>query len=126
MTYQLNEDQVQIQDLVRRVAREKVAPRADQIDRSGDYPHDMYALLKELGLFTLPFPERYGGANSMLSSCIAVEELGRVCYNTGYLLVVQWTPFGAILEGGTEEQKERQPFLKRLADTRVALAQQSA
>ncbi|MCP1572926.1 acyl-CoA dehydrogenase [Herbaspirillum rubrisubalbicans] len=107
MTYQLNEDQVQIQDLVRRVAREKVAPRADQIDRSGDYPHDMYALLKELGLFTLPFPERYGGANSMLSSCIAVEELGRVCYNTGYLLVVQWTPFGAILEGGTEEQKER-------------------
>jgi alkylation response protein AidB-like acyl-CoA dehydrogenase len=107
VTYELTDDQLQIRDLIRRVARERVAPRADEIDRTAAYPHDMYALLKELGLFTLPFPESYGGAGSVLSACIAVEELGRVCYNTGYLLVVQWTPFGAILEGGTEEQKAR-------------------
>ena len=107
MSYQLNEDQQQIQDLVRRVAREKVAPRADEIDRTAEYPHDMYALLKELGLFTLPFPAEYGGTGSLLSACIAVEEFGRVCYNTGYLLVVQWIPFGAILAGGTAAQKER-------------------
>ena len=43
----------------------------------------------------------------MLSACIAVEELGRICYNTAYLLVVQWVPFGAILAGGTEAQKAR-------------------
>ncbi|MDR2188127.1 MAG: acyl-CoA dehydrogenase family protein [Azonexus sp.] len=107
MTYALNEDQLAIQDLIRRVARERVAPRADEIDRTAEYPHDMFALLKELGLFALPFPEEFGGANNLLSSCIAVEELGRVCYNTGYLLVVQWTPFGAILAGGTAEQKQR-------------------
>ncbi len=107
MTYQLNEDQIQIQDLLRRVAREKVAPRADEIDRSAQYPHDMFELLKGLGMFTLPFPEQYGGAGSMLSACIAIEELGRVCYNTAYLLLVQWVPFGAILAGGTQEQKER-------------------
>lgn len=107
MTYELTDDQLQIRDLIRRVARERVAPRADEIDRTAAYPHDMYALLKELGLFTLPFPESYGGAGSVMSACIAVEEFGRVCYNTGYLLVVQWTPFGAILEGGTQEQKAR-------------------
>ncbi|MBK5010905.1 acyl-CoA dehydrogenase [Pseudomonas sp. S60] len=107
VNYELTEEQRQIQDLIRRVAREKVAPRADEIDRSAEYPHDMFALLKELGLFALPFPTEYGGTNSLLSACIAVEELGRVCYNTGYLLVVQWTPFGAILAGGTEEQKQR-------------------
>jgi alkylation response protein AidB-like acyl-CoA dehydrogenase len=67
----------------------------------------MYALLKALGLFTLPFPEQYGGAGSMLSACLAIEEFGRVCYNTAYLLLVQWVPFGAILHGGTEEQKAR-------------------
>jgi alkylation response protein AidB-like acyl-CoA dehydrogenase len=61
----------------------------------------MYELLKELGLFALPFPAEYGGTGSTLAACIAVEEFGRVCYNTGYLLVVQWTPFGAILAGGT-------------------------
>jgi len=107
MTYELNEDQLAIQDLVRRVARERVAPRADEIDRTAEYPHDMFGLLKELGLFALPFPAEYGGTGSLLSACVAVEEFGRVCYNTGYLLVVQWTPFGAILAGGTEEQKAR-------------------
>jgi alkylation response protein AidB-like acyl-CoA dehydrogenase len=107
VSYQLNEEQISIQDLVRRVAREKVAPRADEIDRTAEYPHDMFALLKELGLFALPFPAEYGGTGSLLSACIAVEEFGRVCYNTGYLLVVQWTPFGAILAGGTDAQKAR-------------------
>jgi len=107
MTYEINDDQRQIQELLRRVARERVAKRADEIDRTAQYPHDMYELLKELGLFTLPFPAQYGGTNSMLSACIAIEELARVCYNTAYLLLVQWVPFGAILHVGTEEQKQR-------------------
>jgi acyl-CoA dehydrogenase len=103
----LSEDQIQIRDLVRRVAREKVAPRAAEIDRSAEYPQDMYELLRGLGLFTLPFPDEYGGANSMVSACLAIEELGRVCYNTAYLLLLQWVPFGAILAGGTQDQRRR-------------------
>ena len=113
MTYALNDDQLTIQDLIRRIAREKVAPRADEIDRTAQYPQDMFDLLKELGLFALPFPAEYGGTGSMLSACIAVEELGRVCYNTGYLLVVQWVAFGALLAAGSAEQKTR--FLPGLA-----------
>ncbi len=107
MAFELNDEQDQIRDLVRRVALEKVAQRADEIDKSGEYPADMFQLLKELGLFTLPFPAEHGGGDSMLSACIAVEELGRVCYNTAYLLVVQWVPFGAILAGGSAAQKAR-------------------
>ncbi|HZG30527.1 MAG TPA: acyl-CoA dehydrogenase family protein [Ensifer sp.] len=122
MALELNEDQLQIQDLVRRVAREKVAARAQEIDLTAEYPHDMFALIKELGLFTLPFPAEYGGTGSMLSACVAVEELGRVCYNTAYLLVVQWVPIGAILAGGSPEQKQK--YLPGLAsgDLRGALS----
>ena len=120
MTYALSDDQREVQTLVRRVARERVAPRADAIDRTAEYPQDMFDLLTELGLFTLPFPQAYGGSGSMLSACIAIEELGRVCYNTAYLLLVQWTPFGAILAGGTEEQKQR--FLPGLASGRLRAA----
>jgi len=107
MSFSLTEDQLAIQDLVRKVAREKVAPRAHDIDRLAEYPQDMFDLLKEIGLFALPFPAEFGGMSSSLSACLAIEELVRVCYNTGYLLAVQWTPFGAIEAGGTQAQKDK-------------------
>jgi len=105
--YALNDEQREIQALVRRLARDKVAARAADIDRSAEYPQDMFELLREVGLFTIPFPKEYGGTGSMLSAALAVEELGRVCYNTAYLLIVQWVPFGAILAAGNDEQKQR-------------------
>jgi alkylation response protein AidB-like acyl-CoA dehydrogenase len=111
--YSLTEEQLAVQDLVRRVAREQVAPRADAIDRDAEYPQDMFDLLKELGLFALPLPSEYGGTGSLLAGCVAVEEFGRVCYNTGYLLVVQWVAFGALHAAGNAEQKAR--FLPGLA-----------
>lgn len=107
MSQWLNDDQLQVQQLVRRVATERVAARAQDIDRKAEYPHDMFEMLKDLGLFTLPFPIEYGGTDSLLSACVAVEELGRVCYNTAYLLVLQWLPIGAILAGGSKEQKDK-------------------
>ena len=122
MTSLLSEDQVQIQDLIRRVAKERVAKRAAEIDRTAEYPQDMFDLLKELGIFALPFPVEYGGTGSMLSACIAVEEFGRVCYNTGYLLVTQWTPFGAIMAGGSAEQKLRWLGALASGDVRGALS----
>ncbi len=105
--FSLGEDQRAVQDLVRRVANERVASRAADIDRTAEYPQDMFELLRELGLFTLPFPPEFGGSHSLLSACVAIEELGRVCYNTAYLLLVQWSPIGGILAGGSEEQKNR-------------------
>lgn len=116
----LTEDQTHIQELVRRVARERVAPRAAEIDATGEYPQDMFDLLRELGLFTLPFPTAYGGTGSLVSACLALEEFGRVCYNTAYLLLVQWVPFGALLAGGNDEQKRR--YLPGLASGELRAA----
>jgi len=113
MSIALTGEQVAIRDLVRRVAAEKVAPRAIAIDETAEYPEDMFALLRELGLFALPFPAEFGGTGSVVSACLAVEELCKVCYNTAYLLVVHWTPFSAILAGGTAAQKAR--YLPKLA-----------
>ena len=113
MTYELNDEQLAVQDLCRRVARERVAPRADEIDRKAEYPQDMFELLRELGLFAVPLPREHGGTGSLLAGCIAVEEFGRVCYNTGYLLVIQWVAFGALQAAGNREQQAR--FLPGLA-----------
>lgn len=106
-SFELGDDQRRLQDLIRRVARERVVPRANEIDAKAEYPQDMFDLLKELGLFSLPFPAEYGGTDSMLSACVAIEELGRHCYNTAYLLLVQWAPFSAIHAGGTDAQKRK-------------------
>ena len=114
MQYELSADNKRIRELVRRVALEKVAPRAAEIDAKAEYPQDMFDLLKDLGFFTLPFDEKYGGTNNILSACIAIEEFGRICYNTAYLLVVQWVPFGAILAGGSIDQKDK--YLPGLAN----------
>lgn len=107
MSFAITDEQIEVRDLVRRVARERVAPRAAEIDATAEYPQDMFDLLRELGLFTLPFPPEHGGSGSLLSGVLAIEELGRVCYNTAYLLLVQWAPLGALLAGGTQEQKAR-------------------
>lgn len=107
MLLQLTDEQRQLQAMIRRVADERVAPRAAAIDATAEYPQDMFDLLKGLGLFALPFPEQYGGTGSLVSACLAVEEFGRVCYNTAYLLVLQWSTFGGILAAGTPDQKER-------------------
>lgn len=118
----LSETAIETRDLIRRVAAERVAPRAAAIDRDAEYPQDMFDLLADLGVFTLPFPPEYDGRDSMLAACVAVEELGRHCYNTAYLLVVQWTPFGAIMAGGDQAQRDR--FLPGLAsgDLRAAFS----
>ena len=107
MLLQLTDEQRQLQTMLRRVADERVAARAADIDRTAEYPQDMFDLLKELGLFGLPIKEEFGGSDSLVSACLAVEELGRVCYNTAYLLVVQWSAFGGIQAAGTQEQKEK-------------------
>ncbi|MBI3043082.1 MAG: acyl-CoA dehydrogenase family protein [Betaproteobacteria bacterium] len=75
MSFALDGQQLQIQALLRRVAREKVVPRADEIDRTAVYPDDMFELLRELGLFAVPFPQSHGGTGSTHSACVVVEEL---------------------------------------------------
>ncbi|MEX2616223.1 MAG: acyl-CoA dehydrogenase family protein [Alphaproteobacteria bacterium] len=120
--YGLTDEQQMLRETIQAVARDRVAPRAAEIDRTAEYPQDMFDLLRELGLFALPFPTEYGGAGSILSACLAIEEFGRVCYNTAYLLMVQWAPFGAILAGGTPEQKQKYLPVLASGEMRAAIS----
>ncbi|MDA3626065.1 acyl-CoA dehydrogenase family protein [Saccharopolyspora sp. WRP15-2] len=106
--YCLTEDQVRIQLATRELARDKVASGARERDQRKQYPHDMLELLLAQDALGLPFPVDLGGSGEgMLTCCLVIEELTRVCYNTSYLLVMTWQPFYAISYAGTPEQKER-------------------
>src|SRR6058998_2427277 len=110
----LSEEQREIRDLVRTLARERVAPRAAEIDKSAEFPWDMVELLREHDLFGLPFDEEHGGTGTgALLVLVAIEELSKACATTGLLLAVQELGSLGLKLAGTDEQKAR--YLPRLA-----------
>jgi butyryl-CoA dehydrogenase len=105
----LSEKHLQLREKVRAFADNEVAPRAKELDKSGEFPFDLVKRMGELGLFALYVPEEYGGAGSdVLSYAIAVEEVGRVCGSTGIFLAAH-SSLGVfpIYYAGSEEQKRR-------------------
>jgi alkylation response protein AidB-like acyl-CoA dehydrogenase len=110
----LSGEQREIRDLVRTLARERIAPRAAEIDASGEFPWDMVELLREHEILGLPFEERFGGTGTgTLLVLVAIEEISKACATTGLVLALQELGALAIKNDGTEEQKER--YLPRLA-----------
>jgi alkylation response protein AidB-like acyl-CoA dehydrogenase len=110
----LTDEQREIRDLVRALARERVAPRAAEIDKTGEFPWDMVELFREHELFGLPYDEEYGGTGTgALMVLVAIEELSKVCATTGLIMAVQELGSLGLKLEGTQEQKQR--FLPRLA-----------
>jgi alkylation response protein AidB-like acyl-CoA dehydrogenase len=110
----LTEEQREIRELVRTLARERVAPRAAEIDKSAEFPWDIVEVLREHEVFGLPFDEEHGGTGTgALMVLIGVEELSKVCATTGLLLAVQELGSLGIKLAGTHEQKAR--WLPKLA-----------
>ena len=110
----LPEEGREIRDLVRTLARERVAPRAAEIDESSEFPWDMVELLREHELLGLPFDERYGGTGTgTLMLLVAIEEISKACATTGLILVVQELGALALKLAATDEQRDC--YLPRLA-----------
>jgi butyryl-CoA dehydrogenase len=112
--FYLTDEQRMIRDLARRVARERIAPWAAEVDEQERYPEESMRALAEAGLFGIWIPEAYGGSNlGCLALSLVAEEIARACAATATQYVDQ--PLGGlpILLYGTEEQKKR--YLPRLA-----------
>jgi len=106
--YRLNDDQSMLRDAVRVLADERIAPRAAEIDRSGEFPQDVRELLASHDILALPFPERFGGlGGELLTLCLAIEQISRVCATSGLILAVQELGALPIILAGSDEQQER-------------------
>ena len=116
MDFRLTEDQLQLQDATRRLAREEFLPHAARWDREDDaYPAEAVAKLAELGYMGMSVPEEYGGLGyDAVSYIVVIEELSYVSAALAILVAVHNT-VGAwpIARFGTEEQKRT--LLPRLA-----------
>lgn len=107
---------------VRRVARERIGPRAAALDAGGGPDAEVEGLLWELGLMTLTFPPEHGGAerDQGTALCTAVEEIARACASSALLLIIQAVGSFPILHGARRELLER--LLPRMAEGRELVA----
>jgi butyryl-CoA dehydrogenase len=115
MDFQLTEDQSLLLSTVREFAQDVVRARAASIDQTGEFPRDIFAQAGSLGLAGVSVPTEYGGSGmDTVSYSIVIEEISRVCANTGVILSVNNSLVCDPIEKfGNPEQKER--FLVPLA-----------
>src|SRR5919205_1024233 len=110
----LTDEQREIRELVRTLARERIAPRAAEIDESHEFPWDVVELFRENDVFALLFDEEWGGTGTgTLLALIAIEEVSKVCATSGLILAVQELGSLGLKLAGTDEQKQR--YLPKLA-----------
>src|SRR3954451_25358680 len=88
--YELPQEHRDFRDTIRQIVTEKVAPRAAEIDATGEYPWDIRKLFSEQDLMGLPFPEEYGGTGTgTLMLNVAVEEVAKACASSALILMFQ-------------------------------------
>jgi butyryl-CoA dehydrogenase len=115
MDFQLTEEQRMIRDAAGEFAREVLAPRAAELDRTGEFPLENFREAARRGFAGFLIPESHGGTglgNSALA--LALMEINRACASTGVTISVHNSLVsGPVAHWGTEEQKRR--WLPRLA-----------
>jgi len=110
----LSDEQREIRDLIRELARDRIAPRAAEIDKSAEFPWDVVELFRENDVFGILYDEEYGGIGaSSLMTLVAIEEVSKVCATSGLIIAVQELGSLGVKLAGSDEQKQR--FLPRLA-----------
>jgi alkylation response protein AidB-like acyl-CoA dehydrogenase len=112
--YKIPQEHLDFRDTIRQIARERIAPRAAEIDERAEYPQDLRTLLSEQDILGLPFEVEHGGTGTgTLMLNIAIEEIAKACASTALILMVQELGTLPIKLFGTSEQQQR--FLPRCA-----------
>ena len=106
--YELPQELRDLRAMVRRLAQERIAPRAAQIDRDAAYPQDVRELLAEHDVLGLQFAAEHGGTGTgTLMLNVAIEEIAAACASSALILMLQELGTLPIKLFGSEEQKQR-------------------
>ena len=94
--------------LVRRLAQDKVKPRAREIDTTGEYPQDVFEAFRDADLLGLCLPTELGGSGAgILGLTVAIEEVAKYSNTAALMLLLTRLPTGPILIAGNDDQKRR-------------------
>ena len=105
---QFAEDETQIIEQVKALCRDRIAPRAKDLDRSGEFPWHNIEDINGLGLNAMFIPEAYGGAGLSYACYLAcVEHISEACAATGVIWATNFHAMKPLVDFGNEEQKSR-------------------
>ena len=109
MDFDLKEEHKMIRDMCRDFSQDVIAPRAEEIERTGKYAYDIIDQMAELGMMGIPFKEEYGGSNGdWVGMHLCIEEISRGDVTFGALLDVTTSVVAQELDVfGTEAQKKK-------------------
>lgn len=114
MNYFLTEDQLEMQDIARRIALEKIKPLSEKYDEEGIFPWDIVEIMAQSDLFAILIPEEYGGISGKVADlAIVTEELCAVDMGISLAFGVTGLGMYPILISGSEEQKQK--YLSQIA-----------
>jgi alkylation response protein AidB-like acyl-CoA dehydrogenase len=106
--FDLEPELAELQATVRKLARERVAPRAREIDTTEEYPEDLFELFVESGLTGLCIPAELGGSGAgILGLTLAIEEVAKYSQAAALMLLLTRLPTGPVMIAGTGEQQRR-------------------
>src|ERR1700722_9167917 len=104
----LSLEEHQLLDSIRALARDEIAPRAAEYDRSAEFPWENVNAINALGLNAMFVPEAYGGAELSYPAYLAcVREISAACASTGIIWATNFHAIKPVIDFGTEEQKRR-------------------
>ncbi len=115
MDFELSPELAELQGVVRRLAHDKVRPRAREIDKTGAYPDDLFSLFRDAGLLGLCIPVEFGGSGAgIFGMVVAIEEVAKYSNAASLMLLLTRLPTGPVMIAGSQEQKQR--YLPGIAD----------
>jgi alkylation response protein AidB-like acyl-CoA dehydrogenase len=105
--FTLTDEHRSLREMVRKLAEDKIAPRAAEIDETEEFPWDVKEALAETGLLGLHIPTEYGGSGGdAIAFIILAEEIARVCASSSLIPLIQKLGSMPLLVGASEEQKK--------------------
>jgi alkylation response protein AidB-like acyl-CoA dehydrogenase len=115
MDFELSEELRGLQETCRRIAQDKVRPRAREIDESEEYPQDIFEVLRDADLLGLCIPPEHGGSGAgILGLTIAIEEIAKYSNAVALMLLLTRLPTGPVMIAGGPELNER--YVRPVAD----------
>ena len=106
MNFELTPEQKELKESIRAFAQAEIAPRAEELDRVGEFPVDLFQRVGEMGVMSIPFDPEYGGMGlGVFDTVLAIEELARADQSLAVSTMVSIATGLTVQRFGTEEQK---------------------